>query len=79
MTEKIIHWWNDSSGRHTCHENIKGVTADQSYLGEIREIDGVWKMRSVENPEWRGDFKNRFTAMKALEAHVCGRQLNYYD
>ena len=76
---KIIHWWHDSSGRHTCHENIKGASFDKSLLGEIREVDGFWRIKLKDEVAWRGEYKNKFGAMKALEAEVGGRQLNDYD
>ena len=84
---KIIHWWQDSSGRNTCHENIKGASFEDSFLGEIKEEYGVWRIKLVSKgispldykDYWHGEFKSKFEAMKALEKEVDGRPLNDYD
>lgn len=78
-TPKIfIHWWEDSSGRRTCHENKFGSSYEQSFLGEVRCFSEVWKVK-LKDKDWQGEYKNMYEAMKALQKLVNGRQVENWD
>lgn len=76
----FVHWWEDSSMRKTCHRNEPGLTAVESFLGEIRGnlMDG-YHYRLKDQDDWIGPFSNGEKVMRALEAAVGGKVLNTWD
>lgn len=74
-----IHWWEDSSGRHTCHRNVPGLTASESYVGHLTEdLDGSYYVLSG-SAERVGPFKHNGAARAALMAAVGGTVVNTWD
>lgn len=67
----IIHWWEDSSGRITCHKNEKGLTSDQSLVGCLEhDKDGKWWIRFNNSDTMKGPYKDMYAARKALETEL---------
>ncbi len=64
----IIHWWEDSSGRHTCHKNEKGLSFDESLLGWLERRPEGWYFNVAEGPvDLVGPFKDMCRARKELQ------------
>lgn len=75
-----IHWWEDSSGRRTCHENRIGASAAESFLGETKGnlFDGFF-YRLSGSDEWVGPFKDGNSVARALEDAVGGAPIDIWD
>jgi hypothetical protein len=72
-----IHWWEDSSGYCTCHQNIPGLNFKESFLGEIHgNIINGYYYRISGSVEWTGNFSSPFAARKALEKALDVSTLN---
>ena len=80
MSRMFVHWWEDSSRRVTCHRNERGLTAAESFLGEVKgcDLDG-WYYRLANSEEWVGPIKYGMDVRRALEKAVGGVQINAND
>lgn len=75
--ELIVHWWEDNYGRHTCHQNVPGLSFDESLLGElVKRVDG-WYFTTGETTN--GPFQDTQKARRELEIFLGARQLNTWD
>lgn len=75
-----IHWWEDASGRRTCHENRPKASFAESFLGELKgNIHDGWYYRLSGSDSWEGPFSNMHTASKALESAVDGAPIDIWD
>ena len=74
-----IHWWTDSGGTYSCHKNEAGLTAKQSMLGFIVNVDGKWYFVLEPSAGRTGPFNNMHLARKALEKIVGGEPMNDWE
>lgn len=69
-----ICWMEDSSGRTTCHLNIRGKMAHETFIGEIvfNSEDGKWYSKLKEDPKLHGPHRIYRTAQLHVESSVDG-------
>lgn len=75
----IVHWWEDSSGRKTCHRNERGLTFSESLLGEVKgnDLDGWYYSENGEL--WVGPFRSVNEVQEKLMIAVSGALLTIWD
>lgn len=74
----VVHWWEDSGGRHTCHRNEKGLPASESVLGWMVHRPDGWYITVAEtatsaeytNGPWNDVYTARRNLMDLLNACV---------
>lgn len=76
---KKIHWWEDSSGRKTCHENTHGASFNESFLGELFTDGTSFYFRLSGSSEMVGPYERASAAAADLEMAVGGRKVNEWD
>lgn len=63
----VIHWWEDSSGRHTCHKNEKGLSAAESLVGWLERHPDGWYVNVAEGPiDLVGPYPDMYAARREL-------------
>ena len=82
-----IHWWEDAQGRHTCHKNDRGLSFNESLLGELQKRPDGYYYLLINN--WThddrfmdravGPFKGIGPARRALESAVGGEPITIWD
>lgn len=72
---KIVHWWEHNHVVLTAHENIKGASAAESSLGELRFHHDQWWWRRKGSETESGPFSTLKRAKTAALADVNGFEL----
>lgn len=76
----VVHWWEDSGGRRTCHENRPAATAADSFLGEVKgNLHDGFYYRLSGSVDWVGPYNNGDAVGRALEEAAGGAPINIWD